>query len=209
MPLDEAYLDQFKTDLRGRSSEEVFSRYILPDRCMGLSGIDEAALRRRISVRFGVDLASVLIVGSAKLGFTLRHKPAQDADEEDRPPFSPFSDASDVDVAIVSDALFDDIWKNCFRFWHTSGYGNSANYWPEGRQFRDYIFRGWMRPDKLPSEGSFRYKSDWFDFFRALTSDRAAEDYKISAGLYRESYFLETYQHVALDQCRAGLGATP
>ena len=147
-----------------------------------------------------------MIVGSAKIGFTLRHKPAR-GDESERLPFAEFNAGSDVDVAIISDRLFDDIWKACFSFWHTSGYANAGAYWPTGKHFRDYFFRGWMRPDHLPSQGSFKYKNDWFDYFRRLTSARAAGDYKITAGLYRESYFLEAYQTIAINQCKAGAAA--
>ena len=209
MAVDSAHLAQFKADLLSLPAEEMFARYIAPDTCAGLSDPQQAGLRGRIADHFGISAENVLIVGSAKIGFTLRHKRAGSEDEEDRPAFSEFSDASDVDVAIVSETLFDTIWKGCFNFWHTSGYANANAYWPKGKHFRDYFFRGWMRPDHLPSEGSFKYKDDWFDFFRRLTSDRAAGDYKISAGLYRESYFLEAYQHIALAQCRSGAALPP
>lgn len=207
--LDPTYLARFKADLRALPASDMFTRYIAPEMCRGLTEIDEHALRTRIADNFALRPENVMIVGSAKLGFTLRHKPARDPDEEDRPPFSPFSDRSDVDVAIVSDRLFDNIWKSCFEFWHTSGYGNASEYWPDGKRFRDYFFRGWIRPDKLPAEGGFRYRKEWFEFFRRLTSERAAGGYKITAGLYREPYFLESYQHIALNQCRDRMDAIP
>ncbi len=202
MALDSTYLAEFKVNLLSLSAEEMFARYIAPDTCRGLVDIDQAELRGQIADHFEITPECVLIVGSAKLGFTLRHKMAKSPDELPRPPFSEFSDSSDVDIAIVSDRLFDDIWKASFRFWHTSGYANAGAYWPSGKSFREYFFRGWMRPDHLPAEGGFRYRSDWFDFFRRLTSARAAGDYKISAGLYREAYFLEAYQTIAINQCR-------
>ena len=206
MTADAVHLARFKTDLLALTPEDIFARYIAPDTCMGLTNVDERSLRARIAERFEIELASVIIVGSAKLGFTLTHKKAASEGDQDRPPFSPFSENSDVDVAIVSDHLFDSIWKRCFEFWHSSGYGRSDGYWPRGKHFRDYVFRGWMRPDHLPSEGSFTYKSEWFDFFRLLTSERAAGDYKVTAGLYREAYFLKAYQQIAITDCKAGVG---
>ena len=204
MALDSTYLAAFKADLFSLSAEEVFARYVAPDQCYGMTDVDQGSLRGQIANHFGIAPEDVLIVGSAKLGFTLRHKPAH-GDEGERLPFAEFNAGSDVDVAIVSERLFDDIWKACFSFWHTSGYANARAYWPTGKHFRDYFFRGWMRPDHLPSEGSFRYKNDWFDFFRRLTSARAAGDYKITAGLYRDSYFLEAYQTIAINQCKSGV----
>ena len=203
MAVDAAYIAQFKQDLINLPAEEVYARYITTPECMGLSEVDQAALRATIADRFHVHPNSVVIVGSAKLGFRLLAKRAKDGNEE-RPAFSLFSEDSDVDIAIVSDALFDNIWKRCFEFWHSSGYAAAKSYWPSGAHFRDYIFRGWMRPDHLPSEGAFTYRSEWFDVFRQLTSDRAAGDYKLTAGLYREPFFLEAYQKIAIDRAKAG-----
>ncbi len=140
MLVDSDYLSRFKADLVSLPPGEIYARYVLSESCMGMAGVDERHLRDRIAIRFGIDLKNVVIVGSAKLGFTLRRKPASGEDEE-RPAFSPFSENSDIDVAIVSDDLFDNIWKRCFEFWHTSGYGDAIGYWPRGRRFREYIFR--------------------------------------------------------------------
>lgn len=203
MAVDHTYMAAFKGDLTSLTAKEMFARYVAPDICRGLTDVDQDRLREQIADHFQLPTSNVMIVGSAKLGFTLRHKKAKNEDEVDRPPFSEFSAGSDVDVAIVSDKLFDDIWKGCFNFWHTSGYANAPAYWPKGKDFREYFFRGWMRPDHLPSEGGFRYKRDWFDFFRLLTSSRAAGDYRITAGLYREPYFLESYQTIAINRCKA------
>lgn len=206
MPLTPEHLLRFKADLLALPTSDLYRRYVAAEECVGLTDVDTLALRDRIADQFGIGREGVVIVGSAKLGFTVTHKPARGGGPA-RPMFSPFSENSDVDVAIVSDALFDDIWKRCFRFWQESGYGDG--YWRSGSNFRDYLFRGWMRPDKLPSEGGFTYRSEWFDFFRTLTGDRAAGDYKVTAGLYREEYFLEAYQHVALQRCASLTRARP
>lgn len=203
MPIDPDHLARFKADLADLTADEVYRRYVLPDTCKGLTEVDELRLRLKIAEKFHIDVSKVIIVGSAKLGFTLRHKHKTERSDE-RPAFSPFSENSDIDVAVVSDVLFDHVWKQCLEFWHGSGYANAKGYWFGGQQFRDYFFRGWMRPDKLPSEGDYRYRHEWFDFFRRqLASERAAGDYTINAGVYREPYFLETYQKIAINECCA------
>lgn len=208
MPIDPEHLARFKADVADLAAEEVYRRYVLTDACKGLTEIDEFALRLKIANKFNIDVSKVIIVGSAKLGFTLRHKQKTEKRAE-RPAFSPFSEDSDIDIAVVSDVLFDYVWKQCFEFWHSSGYANSKGYWFGGQEFRDYVFRGWMRPDKLPSEGQYSYKHDWFDFFRRqLASERAAGDYTINAGVYRESYFLETYQKIAINECSTQVKST-
>ncbi len=198
--IDPVHLAEFQTDLVVLTRSEMFTKYVASEACFGLPEIDQGHLRGTIADRFNVDADNVIIVGSAKLGFTLTYKEAKNATEEDRPPFSPFSDTSDVDVAIVSDRLFDEMWKHCFEFWHQSGYSKGTAYWPRGKNFRDYIFRGWMRPDCLPTEASIPLRTEWFEFFRGISNDRLAGDFPIKAGLYRERYFLERYQWQSLDK---------
>lgn len=202
MAVDQAYLTAFKADLAALSADAMFAKYIAPEVCYGLPNIDQLALRQAVANRFNLALANVMIVGSAKIGFTLTYKEAKNATEEDRPPFSPFSDQSDVDVAIISDALFDEVWKQSFEFWHTSGYSKADRYWPRGKNFRDYFFRGWMRPDMLPNEASIQIKNDWFEFFRSVTNAGYAGEFPIKAGLYRERYFLERYQSQSIEKAK-------
>lgn len=202
MAIDPDYLAAFQADLATLTTEEMFAKYVEPEACHGLPGIDQLALRQRVAERFELGLASVMIVGSAKIGFTLTHKDAKTATEEDRPPFSSFSDQSDVDVAIISDVLFDEVWKRSFEFWHSSGYSKAQTYWPRGRDFREYVFRGWMRPDMLPNEASIPIKDEWFEFFRQVTNAGYAGDYPVKAGLYRERYFLERYQSQSLAKAK-------
>lgn len=203
MPLDPGHLQRFKDDLLVLAPGEVFDRYVRPDPCMGLAEVDECALRGRIADRFGVAAQSVLIVGSAKLGFTIVDKTRSDPS---RPRYSPFSAGSDVDIAIVSDALFDAYWKNTFEFWQGSGYQFAATYWGRTSKFAEYMFQGWIRPDRLPAEGGYTLKREWFSFFSELESARAAGDHKIRAGLFREDYFLQAYQTRAIKNCQTFAG---
>ena len=201
MPIDPEHLTRFKADLATLPTDEIYRRYVLPEVCNGLTEVDQLSLREKIANKFEVDVGKVIIVGSAKLGFTLMSKKSGR-----RPAFSIFSENSDIDIAIISDVLFDQVWKQCFEFWHSSGYADSISYWGEARSFRDYIFRGWLRPDKLPAEGKYRYRKEWFDFFKLqLPSERVAGDYKVSAGLYRDAYFLEAYQKISINKCKAGI----
>ena len=164
---------------------------------MGIMDLAQLALRQRVADHFKVAVENVIIVGSAKIGFTMRPK-------KGRPIYSAFRPESDVDIAIVSDVLFDRAWKECLRFWHGSGYQENFGYWSDrGRDFRSYHFRGWMGPDKLPSGGDLTYANEWFEFFRRLVSERAAGDSLISAGVYRERHFLEMYQRINIEACRA------
>ena len=191
----------FRAALRELTVDQLFDQYISVEECAAHLDFDQHALRDRIARRFNVSDEQVQIVGSAKLGFTLVDK-YMDTDDP-RPAFSLFDDNSDIDIAIVSDRLFDEIWKIVFEMWHSSGYQFSANFWPTARQFRNYHFRGWMRPDKLPYEAGVAYRRDWFRFFERLVGERLAGDHRINAGVFREPYFLKQYQTVGLERAKA------
>lgn len=193
----------FQDDARRLSAQQLVEKYILPEECAADIHFDQRALRERIAKRFTVPVEAVFIVGSAKLGFTLHDK---DMNEEvPRPAYSAFSAASDVDIAIVDAGLFDHIWKMCFDYWDRTGYRFGLPLWDQANDFRNYIFRGWMRPDMLPAVQAVSYSRQWFQFFQRLMSERAAGDNRITAGLYREPYFFERYQEYSVAKAQARL----
>lgn len=144
-------------------------------------------LKSDISIKFGIHSTQVILVGSAKLGFSIAPKKR----------YQHFGDESDLDVAVVSQDLFDRLWSIAFDYWKVSGD------WYRGTNFRDYLFRGWVRPDFLPP--NTQYSKDWFEYFRQLTSSQKFGPFKISAGFYRSWQFLESYQEIAIAQCRQNL----
>ena len=117
-------------------------------------------------------------MGSAKTGFSIA------PDKR----YRPFGETSDIDVVICSSTLFDAIWKDVFDYW-----ARGEN-WPSLGAFRKYLFRGWMRPDKLPPAASFQRAQDWWEFFRTVTSSGSFGPYKITGALYKSWHFLESYQ---------------
>ena len=109
---------------------------------------------------------------------------------------------SDIDVAIVSGALFDTLWQRVFEYWDRPG---KDVYWDQSNEFMTYLFRGWIRPDKLPSARDFPDRLRWFRFFQRLASTGRFGPYKVVAGLYKSLYFLERYQCICARQCQETL----
>lgn len=137
-------------------------------------------------MNFKVQHTEVIIVGSAKLGFSIApHKR-----------YRYFNDKSDIDIAICSPTLYDDFWKDVFCYW------DSGERWPNLDQFCKYHFRGWIRPDKLPKARSFQRAQDWWDFFRYLSSSRRFGPYKLSCALYKDLTYLERYQAKCIRECK-------
>jgi hypothetical protein len=179
----------FRSDLAAFDNAGIMDRWYYSGDCAALHKTQEAALRRAVSNRFGVSIRDVVVVGSARLGFTLVPKPA-------RPPFS-FFDGNDIDVAIISQNLFTEFWGQTLAHW--TDYGD----WTKAEKFRLYLFRGWLRPDMLPTGKGFARSDEWFDFFRGQQASGDYGGYRINAGIYYDEKFLEKYSVTSLEKCRS------
>lgn len=174
-------------ELPTRSGPELVQRHITHGDCFALTDEQYFALKKVVSEHFNLHHTKVVVVGSAKLGFSLA--------PEKR--YRPFSDTSDIDVAICSSELYDTMWSDVFAYWAR------GEEWPRIADFRKYHFRGWIRPDLLPPEPSFWRATEWWEFFRGLTASGQFGDYKVSGALYKDWTFLEAYQLTCMTTCKA------
>lgn len=181
------YVDEFKDFLREHNSTETFRKYILHSDCKIITSEQSYSLKNNVCNKFNVDFDNVIIVGSCKLGFSIK----QTRRYED------FGDDSDIDVAIVSSSLFEKVWKAATDLKY------SRADWPNKNNFFKYLSYGWIRPDKFPKNGNFEFGDEWWDFFKELTASGNHGPYKIAAGIYYTSYFLEKYQSICIEQCAA------
>ena len=179
-------LSQFKEDLETLSSIQIVRKHIIFGECCMLSQREYFDLRSEVADHFGLHPNEVLVVGSTKLGFSVVPNKQ----------YRLFRDTSDIDVALVSSRLFDEFWEQVFR------YRYEGPYWPEYNDFVHYLFRGWIRPDKLPPSSMFPLRENWWNFFRTITNSGRYGDHKIAGGLYESYFFLENYQKICVEQLR-------
>ena len=151
------------------------------------------ALKERIAHQFNIHPHSVIMVGSAKLGFSIAPKKL----------WKPFDDESDIDIVIVSETAFIRYWS--ILLLSNDNISRENNDERDYRRFKDYFFRGWIRPDLL----SYHYsdnKKEWFDFFKEA-SQEFGNGRKISGALYFGFDFFEKY-HVNNIQNLRKMGET-
>lgn len=182
-------LERFQSDILALPIDFMVKRHITFGDCFALKEDSYFNLKIEIAEHFKIHPNEVLMVGSGKLGFSIVRAKR----------YKPFDDSSDIDIAIISSPVFDAIWHDVYN------YSLSGSFWPDERQFKEYLFRGWIRPDKLPPSRKFELSREWWEFFRNLTSKGAYGPYKISAGLYRNWHFLETYLSICIGECAADL----
>jgi hypothetical protein len=185
--LIEERIGAFKRDLFELEEEEIIQKcfqHNMEPVC--ISNDTYFLLKSKISKHFGLHPIDVFMVGSGKLGFTI--KPNEQ--------FRQFGDSSDIDIAIVSEELFERFWKAVYL------YKNEVKYWPKEERFKNYLLSGWIRPDLLPPAKRFSEAQEWWDFFRNLTASGEFGPYKISAGLYYSRFFFESYQKKCITLCK-------
>ncbi len=146
---------------------------------------DYFEFRTKIANKFNVGFHEVFIVGSAKLGFSFYKN-------------TEFDYNSDIDVVIVNEKLFEEFYfiitdyqYKLDRLYKTVNMEELKIY----SEFLQYLVKGWMRPDKLPTSFQVNLlKTEWFDFFDSLSHGKSeVGNYKVAAGLFKNYTYLEKY----------------
>lgn len=153
--------------------------------------------RKRIADKFEISFHEIYIVGSAKLGFSPKKRKLFDYE-------------SDIDIAIVSSDLFEDIMIDIYEYQVQLRENHKAISEREismYHKFLEYSAMGWMRPDKLPL--SFHVgtlKKDWFDFFKSISYGRSeVGNYDVRAGVFKSYWYLEDYTFSGLKSLKTSL----
>ena len=177
-------ISKFRSDLLELEIGRLVQRYITTGPSFLLDDDRYYLLRARVAAEFALHPNEVLMVGSAKLGFSIVQNQR----------YQPFGEESDIDVAVVSSQLFDIFAQATF------DYRQHSPYWPKYETFVKYMFRGWIRPDLLPPGLVQRMR--WWEFFRALTTEGRFGTYQIRAGLYKSWHYLDSYHSICIADCK-------
>jgi len=92
--------------LQKLESKQVFRKYLLDGPAFALDSHASFRIREAVCDQFDVEFTDVAIVGSGKLGFSI--KPTRR--------YGAFNDDSDIDIAVVSTRLFERVWKEASLF---------------------------------------------------------------------------------------------
>jgi hypothetical protein len=132
----------------------------------------------------------VFLVGSAKLGFSI--KP--------RRRYGLFGDDSDVDLAIVSPALYERLWGEARR------YSRGGGLWENDSRihFKNDHANGVIKPYVLPDSDAIPTRRMLFD----LESDLqrvGGSPYPVTVAVWHSIETLEEYQTLAVIKCQEAL----
>jgi hypothetical protein len=188
--------DEFRHLLRTAAIDDIVSSVLLSG---DAAHVDRAAhdfICKTLGVAFGatVERHELLVVGSAKLGFSISEKPMANGDKLER--YRPFRSDSDIDLALVHPAIFDQLWRELSDHAHRS----QTMPWNSGR-LGDYMVYGWIRPDHFPTNVRLRKCDDWWDTFRKLSAHGPFNRRKVRGGLFYSQYYLSSYLRRAVNAC--------
>jgi hypothetical protein len=200
-------VDEFSDAVRTRPADDIVAEYILQgDRFFFRDwpgGFD--VMRDHIATALEVDPAGIALVGSGKIGFSVKPTEVDFG--------RPFRTKSDLDVIIVSSELFDRAWHALLR-WHyphglDKGSGEDAT-WEE--QHRKDIYRGYVYPPGLKYHAIGvpvtlhpvrDLRAKWLDAINGLSRlDARFGKRTIKSRLYRNWVYANLYHSFGIRQLR-------
>lgn len=130
-------------------------------------------MRKSICEKFDIHPQNFAIVGSAKVGFSLA---PQKYGEK-------FSESSDIDIVLVSDKLFEDLWLSLIEFRRTTVYKLSSMLQERFSNLQKTLFYGIIRFDKLSND--FTLAKQWWKFFNEISNDERFGPRRIRAAFFK------------------------
>ena len=183
--------EEFRESLVSLPSDEIVDKFILTDDPGPYTSREALAeLEAQIRAKFGLidgQQLSIIVVGSAKLGFSIIDKPARDG-RPYKPAYRDYRPGeSDIDVAVVSPHLYGRLWHDIARF------GANQHAFPWRSDLSAYMLHGWIRPDKFPSPAP-RKCTDWKELIYDVSRSTHFRYKKLRCGIFHSRYFLKIYQ---------------
>lgn len=183
--------DDFRQLLREKEAYEIVEELILSED-PGPNTTQDALdyLLAETRAMFSLDATQKLeaiVVGSAKLGFSFLEKFPRDG-QGYKPAFRDYvTGVSDIDIAIVSQHLYGQLWKEIAHF------GANQPKFPWKSALGDYMLHGWIRPDKFPLTTPQKCL-DWKTLVQNVSRSHHFRYKKLRCAIYHSRYFLNLYQ---------------
>jgi hypothetical protein len=162
--------------------------------------------REEISGEFGVPAADIRIVGSARLGFSL--KPGANLRR--------YGDTSDVDVIVINANLFDYVWLSLLDAAYPRPPATElVGGWLQDR--RGEIYTGWINPLEIRldrrifgarAEAVLSFNSRWFNIFKRVSRLLIRRHEDVTGRLYRTIDHATLYHRNSLAALRRTLSPT-
>lgn len=183
-------LDTFEQVLLSRPLSEMVQQHLFEGIPYCFRDTPETfyLLRTKICDFFNIHPQNFTIVGSAKIGFSL--SPKRDANGNLVKYGRPFSEASDIDVVLVSDELFQQIWLDLIHYKKRVVYRLDLEQKRKFDQLQYIVFYGSLRLDMVSN--TFPFAKEWWEFFNRLSVDKRFGPRRVRAMIFK------SWEHVSI-----------
>jgi predicted nucleotidyltransferase len=142
-----------------------------------------------LSTKLDVHTKNIEIIGSAKLGFSLNQQRLGE----------PFDKESDIDIAVISDKLFDLAWSELISIRDKKWFELTPKERANLIQCQSDIYWGYISPDRVP--GGTGFSKWWWSIFEELSSVADFERRKIRGRLFKsweraQAYYCYSIQNL-------------
>jgi hypothetical protein len=181
-------IEELKKELSLKGLSNVVNEKILSSKPVWLKEKESIIyqVKEKISKELNIHLKDIEIVGSAKIGISL---------SEERYGRE-FYKKSDVDIAIISENLFNEAWHQLlnldFKYYKlTESQRQNLN------SAYETIHRGFISPDRLPASS---FKEKWWKVFNELSNKPLYEYRNIRGRLFKNWFFAEKYYSIQISK---------
>jgi len=201
-------LEHFKKDIsKDLNSQFITQKYLIDGESYFFREFypfEEFEFKKGLADILNIHIRDISIVGSGKLGFSLKPNEVEPSLYEFKTfdfdfMKNPNNDKSDLDIAIISERLFEHFLKDIYL--KTNKYRTLPEGWGSNRKFFSYYaLKGWFRKDFL-YEG-YNYESELVNFI-----DSYKKKYKrdINLGIYKSWYYFENYHISNIENIKINL----
>lgn len=189
-------VNEFRERIIRDKFDDVLTDVLLSEYAKHVDSTKQEIIKKRIAETYNVNPEDVglIIVGSAKLGFSIIEKKLPGG--AILPRYRSFSGTSDIDIAIISPQIYELIWDELSKY----SYNQSWFPW-DSDKLGDYMVCGWLRPDFFPKQQRLRRCDDWWDTFRSFSAERKLGRRRVRGGIFYNFEQLKRYQAKALKDC--------
>jgi len=199
-------VEEFRAALLGEQLPDLVRQHLINDEvpfAFRSRPAHYASLKQHVAEGLGVSANDILVIGSAKIGFSL------DPDSY----FRSFSTASDIDVLVTNAHWFDTLWLLLLTWHYQRWHQLEGIDWKTAQYRMTGIYQGWISPDRartLDTPGGRRgqlrdMSTQWFDTFRGLSRFPEFARREVSGRLYRSQQHALLYQMHSLRRIRAAI----
>lgn len=198
-------LEDFKNYCINNKPDILVQKYLIENETFFFTEIrsgEEFEFKKDIAFKLDVHIRDIVIVGSGKLGFSLKPESGVDGlylfkefDHDYK--ISNYKDKSDLDIAVISSNLFDKEIKNLYN--HTNYY-RKESLWKEKNSLAKYVLKGRLATRFLP-----------LGFLLTDELNSTQEKYQMNYGrvinieIYKSWHFFETYHQENIKNIQVNL----